>query len=104
ITTVGSRRADAQLNPLGRLGMAVWRTLTNVKFAVLQISILAIAGVIGAVMKQVPSFALHDPSAYADQMAQIHAAYDRTITAPIVGLMQRLGLFQVFAAPWFVFL
>jgi cytochrome c biogenesis protein len=104
ITTVGTRRADAQLNPFGRLGLAVWRTLTNVKFAVLQILILVIAGVIGAVMKQVPSFALHDPSAYAGQMAQIHAAYDGTISAPIVDLMQRLGLFEVFAAPWFVFL
>src|SRR4051794_33617297 len=84
--------------------MAVWRTLTNVKFAVLQISILAIAGVIGAVMKQVPSFALHDPSAYATQMAAIHASYDATISGPIVDLLERVGLFRVFSAPWFVFL
>src|SRR3954465_9411679 len=84
--------------------MAVWRTLTNVKFAVLQISILAIAGVIGAVMKQVPSFALHDPSAYATQMAAINASSDATISGPIVDLLERLGLFRVFSAPWFVFL
>ncbi len=102
--TIGDRRADSQLNPLGRLGMAVWRTLTNVKFAVLQISILAVAGVIGAVMKQVPAFALHDPAAYSAQMAQIHAAYDPTIGAGIVDLLERVGLFRVFAAPWFVFL
>jgi len=102
--TLGSRRADTQLNPLGRLGMAVWRTLTNVKFAVLQISVLAVAGVIGAVMKQVPAFALHDPSAYADQMAQIHATYDASIGVPTVDLFERLGLFRVFSAPWFVFL
>jgi cytochrome c biogenesis protein len=102
--TVGSRRADSQLNPLGRLGWGVWRTLTSVKFAVLQISILAIAGVVGAVMKQVPAFALHDPSAYAAQMAGIHATYDGTIGAAIVDVLERLGLFQVFSAPWFVFL
>jgi cytochrome c biogenesis protein len=102
--TLGERRAGAQLNPLGRLGMGVWRTLTSVKFAVLQISVLAVAGVIGAVMVQVPSFALHDPSAYADQMAQIHAAYDRTLTVPIVDVLERVGLFRVFSAPWFVFL
>src|SRR3954452_3558337 len=100
----GSRGADAQLSPPARLGMAVWRTLTSVRFAVLQISVLAVAGVIGAVMKQVPSFALHDPSAYADQVAQIHAAYDATLTAPIVDVIERVGLFRVFSAPWFVLL
>ncbi len=100
--TLGDRRADEQLNPFGRLGWAVWRTLTSVKFAVLQISILAVAGVIGAVMKQIPAFALHDPSAYAGQLAPIHAAYDGTLSAPLVDLMDRIGLFRVFAAPWFV--
>src|SRR3954466_8583085 len=90
--------------------MAVWRTLTNVKFAVLQISILAVAGVFGAVLKQVPSFALHDPSAYADQMSQIHAAYDPLsilglkVGRVMVDAFDRLGLFRVFSAPWFVFL
>lgn len=102
--TLDSRRADVQLNPFGRLGWAVWRTLTSVRFAVLQISVLAVAGVIGAVMKQIPPFALHDPQAYADQMAQIHGAYDATIGAGFVDVMERLGLFRVFAAPWFVFL
>jgi cytochrome c biogenesis protein len=78
--------------------------LTNVKFAVLQISILAVAGVIGAVMIQIQPAALHDPSGYASEMAKIHAAYDGTLSAPVVDLLQRVGLFQVFAAPWFVFL
>jgi cytochrome c biogenesis protein len=102
--TLGARGAETQLNPVGRLGLAVWRTLTSVKFAVLQISVLAVAGVVGAVMKQVPAFALHDPSAYVDQMAQIHAAYDGTLSAPIVDLLERAGIFRVFSAPWFVFL
>lgn len=98
------------LNPLGRLGWLVWRTLTSVKFAVLQISILAVAGVFGTVLLQLPAFALHDPAAYADQMAQIHAAYDPlsvlglNIGPGMVDLFERLGLFRVFSAPWFVFL
>ena len=76
----------------------------------LQISILAVAGVFGAVLRQVPSFALHDPSAYADQMAQIHAAYDPlsilglNVGPGMVDIFERLGLFRVFSAPWFVFL
>jgi cytochrome c biogenesis protein len=107
---LGRHTADSQLNPLGRLGWAVWRTLTSVKFAVLQISVLAVAGVIGAVLRQLPSFALHDPGAYADQMAQIHVAYDPLsvlgvrIGPPMVDLFERLGFFRVFSAPWFVLL
>ncbi|MEP7360782.1 MAG: cytochrome c biogenesis protein ResB [Chloroflexota bacterium] len=84
--------------------------MTSVKFAVLQISILVIAGVFGALLRQVPSFALHDPGAYADQMAQIHAAYDPlsivglNVGPAMVDIFERLGLFRVFSAPWFVFL
>lgn len=98
------------LNPLGRLGWLVWHTLTSVKFAVLQISILSVAGVFGAVLRQLPAFSLRDPAAYADQMAQIHAAYDPlgvlglNIGPGMVDVFERLGLFRVFSAPWFVFL
>jgi cytochrome c biogenesis protein len=81
-----------------------------VKFAVLQISILAVAGVFGAVLRQLPAFSLHDPAAYADQMAQIHAAYDPlsllgfNIGPGMVDIFERLGLFRVFSAWWFVLL
>lgn len=108
--TFSSRRVDARLNPIGRLGWGVWRTLTSVRFAVLQISVLAIAGVIGAVMRQIPPFALHDPTAYANQVAQLHAAYDPltilglNIGPGMVEVFVRLGLFEIFATPWFVFL
>lgn len=109
-TTLSARRAAIALNPLGRLGWFAWHTLTSVKFAVLQISILAVAGVFGAVLRQVPAFALHDPAAYANEMAQIHAAYDPlsvlglNIGSGMVDVFERLGLFRVFSAPWFVFL
>ena len=90
--------------------MAVWRTLTSVRFAVLQISILVVAGLIGAILRQLPSFALHDPSAYAQQMAQMHAVYDPlsvlgiNVGPAMVDVFERLGFFRVFSAPWFVFL
>ena len=107
---LGNRRADAQLNPLGRVGWMAWRTLTSVRFAVLQISVLAVAGVIGTVLRQLPAFSLHDPAAYAQQMAEMHVVYDPltilglNVGPGMVDLFERLGFFRVFSAPWFVLL
>jgi cytochrome c biogenesis protein len=90
--------------------LAAWRTLTSVRFAVLQITVLSIAGVIGTVLTQLPAFALNSPQAYADQMAEIEAQYERlsllglNIGPPFVDLAERLGFFRVFSAPWFIFL
>ena len=108
--SVGARRTGAGLNPFGRLGWAVWRTLTSVRFAVLQISILAIAGVVGTIVPQLPAFALHDPSAYAEQMAGLRAQYESLSVlgfnaGPLmVDVFERLGFFSVFASPWFILL
>ncbi len=108
--TLGARRAANNLNPIARLGWYAWRTLTSVRFAVLQISVLAVAGVFGTVLKQLPSFALHDPVAYAEQMAAIHTTYDPTSVVGVnvgpgmVDIFERLGLFRVFSSTWFVFL
>jgi cytochrome c biogenesis protein len=77
---------------------------------VLQIALLAAAGVVGTVMRQLPAFALHDPTAYAEQMALIHQAYDSTsilgvsIGPAMVDAFEKLGFFRVFSAPWFVLL
>src|SRR5688500_17206817 len=71
---------------------------------------LAIAGVIGTVLTQLPAFALHDPQAYAEQMAQVRASYERlsilglNIGPGFVDIAERLGFFRVFSAPWFIFL
>jgi cytochrome c biogenesis protein len=84
--------------------------LTSVRFAVLQISVLAVAGVIGTVLNQIPAFALHDAQAYADQVSELHATYDPlsvlgvNIGPQFVDIAERLGFFRVFSAPWFVFL
>lgn len=98
------------LNPLGRLGWLAWHTLTSVKFAVLQISALSVAGVFGAVLDQIPQFALRNPQRYAEQMAVIAAKYEPTtflgvhVGPGMVDLFEWLGLFRVFSAPWFIFL
>ena len=95
---------------VGRIGWRVWRTLTSVRFAVLQIAVLATAGVFGAVLRQIPTFALHDPQAYGQQLAAIHAVYDPlsvlgfNVGPLMVDVFDWLGLFRVFSAPWFIFL
>jgi cytochrome c biogenesis protein len=72
--------------------------------------VLAVAGLIGIMLRQIPSFALRDPGAYAQQVADLHQRYDPlTILGVNVGpamtdLFERLGFFRVFSAPWFTFL
>ncbi|MGI8927846.1 MAG: cytochrome c biogenesis protein ResB [Candidatus Limnocylindrales bacterium] len=76
----------------------------------LQISVVAVAGVFGTVLPQLPAFALHDAQAYADQMAMIEASYERlsilglNVGPPVVDVFERLGFFRVFSAPWFIIL
>jgi cytochrome c biogenesis protein len=72
--------------------------------------LLAVAGVIGTVLTQIPAFALHDAQAYAEQMQEIHASYDRAsilglnVGPALVDIAEKLGFFRIFSAPWFIFL
>jgi cytochrome c biogenesis protein len=65
---------------------------------------------IGTMLRQIPSFALRDPAAYAREVADLHARYDGlTVLGLNVGpsmtdLFLRAGFFRVFSAPWFTFL
>ena len=108
--SVGARRAGADLNPIARLGSRAWRTLTSVRFAVLQISVISVAAVIGAVLPQLPAFALRDPGAYAGQMAGLRRTYESLSIGGVnfgptmVDVFERLGFFRVFSAPWFIFM
>lgn len=94
--------------PLSRLGAGAWGTLTSVRFAVLQIAAIAVAGLIGTLVRQFPSFALHDPGAYANQVADMHRRWDAisiagvSIGPSLVDVFDRLGFFRIFSAPWFV--
>jgi cytochrome c biogenesis protein len=102
-----SRRPAAAGDPFARLGRAAWRTLTNVRFAVLQICVLVVSGLIGTMVRQIPAFALKDPAAYANELSDLHRRYDPVsivglnIGPGMVDLFDRLGFFRIFSAPWF---
>jgi cytochrome c biogenesis protein len=88
----------------------VWRTLTSVPFAVVQITLLALAGLVGTVVRQVPTVALSDPERYARELAELHRRYDPVtvlglnVGPQMVEAFDRLGFFRIFSAPWFTFL
>ncbi|NBO52714.1 MAG: hypothetical protein EBU83_04685 [bacterium] len=74
--------------------------LANVRFAVLQIGVIALASTVGIALRQLPDFALQNPGDYATEMAKLRAIYEPTL-GPLVGIFERLGLFRVFTSPWF---
>lgn len=71
---------------------------------------LAVAGLIGTLVRQIPTFALRDPAAYATQLDEMHRIYDPVsilglnVGPGMVDAFERLGFFRVFSAPWFTFL
>ena len=71
---------------------------------------LVVAGLVGTMVRQIPSFALRDPGAYARELADLHARYDPltilgvNVGPGMVALFDRLGFFRVFSAPWFTLL
>jgi cytochrome c biogenesis protein len=108
---LGERRASRPSDQATRLANAIWRTLTDVRFAVLQIIVLAVAGLIGTMIRQIPSYALrNNPAGYAAELADLHRRYDpiailgANIGPGLVNIFEALGLFRIFTAPWFTFL
>jgi cytochrome c biogenesis protein len=72
-----------------------------VNFAVLQILVLALLGVIGMTIRQLPSFAFRTPTDYANELNKLHALYDPVLGTGLVNWLERLQLFHVFGSPWF---
>jgi len=109
-TSLTRRRPESLLDLLARIGGAAWATLTSVRFAVLLILLIAVAGVIGSLVRQFPAAVLHDPAGYAREVADMHARWDGIapfgvrIGPAMVELFDRLGLFRIFSASWFVLL
>jgi cytochrome c biogenesis protein len=105
-----STRVSASTPFAARLGSSVWGLLTDVRFAVALIVLLALAGLVGTLVRQFPVSAAGDPARYAAELAAMHRAWD--VIAPLglplgsalVGLFDALGLFRVFSAPWFLLL
>src|SRR3990172_195743 len=95
---------------LARLGTATWRLLTDVRFAVVLISLLALSGLVGMLVRQFPITASDDPARYAAELAAMHRAWDAMeplglpLGAFLVEAFDQLGLFSVFSTPWFLVL
>ncbi len=86
---------------MSRLGRAIWRLLTNVDFAIAQIVVILVMGLIGMVIKQLPSSAFRTTTEYLIQMDLIHQRYDPLMGAGLVGLLERAEVFKVFSSWWF---
>ena len=97
-----SRRRPA--NPLARAGRGIYGLLTSVPFAVLQIVAIALAGVVGIVLPQLPSIAFRSAADYAQQMDIIRARLEPSLGSGVVAFLERLQLFRVFSAWWFTLL
>jgi cytochrome c biogenesis protein len=95
---------------LARLGSAAWRLLTDVRFAVLLIALLALSGLVGIFVRQFPVTAADDPARYAVELAAVRTAWEGlapfgiSIGAVLAGAFDALGLFSVFSSPWFLLL
>ena len=88
-------------NPLAQLGQGLWRLLTSVDFAVVQIIFLSILAVVGMTLQQLPDFASRSPGDYATAMDEIRARYDPVIGPAAVGVLERLGAFGIFKSAIF---
>ncbi len=95
---------------VARLGSSAWRLLTDVRFAVVLIVLLALAGLVATLVRQFPVSAGGDPAQYAAELAAMHQAWDPIaplglpLGSTLVGLFDTVGLFRVFSAPWFLLL
>ena len=90
---------------VARMGAAAWRLLTDVRFAVLLITLLAIAGLVGTLVRQFPITAADDPARYAAELATMHRAWDGLpMGSFLVDAFDTLGLFSVFSTSWFLLL
>jgi cytochrome c biogenesis protein len=93
--------AGSPTNPLAQLGQGLWRLLTSVDFAVVQIIFLSILAVIGMTLQQLPDFAFRSPGDYATAMDEIRARYDPVLGTAAVGVLERLGAFAIFKSAIF---
>jgi cytochrome c biogenesis protein len=93
--------ATAPTNPLAQLGQGIWRLLTSVDFAVVQIIFLSILAVIGMTLQQLPDFAFRSPGDYAAAIEDIHIRYDPVLGPGLVNVLERLGAFSIFKSAIF---
>ncbi len=76
----------------------LWRLLTSVRFAVFYIGALALFGLLGVLIPQVPEAMRGNGPAI-----NVWLDTQRGRFGPLTDTMYRLGLFEVFHAKWFLF-
>ncbi len=101
--SAGARALPARgpLHPPARLGRAIYGLLTSVRFAVVQIVALALAGIVGIVVPQLPGVAFRSPADLAEQMDILRARVEPSLGPGLTDLLATLGFFRVFSAWWF---
>lgn len=88
--------------------IALWSLFTSMRFAVVQIIVLVAAGLDGALVRQIPSYALHNYAAYQRELVDLHVRYDGLsilgwrFGPMLVDIFEPVGLFRVFSASWFL--
>jgi cytochrome c biogenesis protein len=96
-----ARTADAPTNPFAQLGRGIWRLLTSVDFAVVQIIFLSILAVVGMTLQQLPDSAFRSPGDYATAIEDLHIRYDPVVGPGVVNILERLGAFSIFRSTIF---
>ena len=89
------------MTALARPGRAIYGLLTSVRFAVVQIVAIALVGVVGIMVRQLPGVAFRSSADYAEQMAILRARVEPALGPLPTDLFEALGLFRVFTAGWF---
>ncbi|HYM16288.1 MAG TPA: cytochrome c biogenesis protein ResB [Dehalococcoidia bacterium] len=93
-----ARVTTASRGPSFDLLQPIWRLLTSVRFAVFFIGTLAIFGLLGVLIPQVPEAMRGNDAAIAAWVS-----HERGTFGPLTTPMYRFGLFEVFHARWFLF-
>ncbi len=96
--------AGRPVNPLARAGRGLYGLFTSVRFAVVQIVCIALAGVVGIILPQLPASAIRTAADYQTQMDLVRARLEPGLGQGVVDAFERLGFFRVFTAPWFTLL
>ncbi len=94
LKSAGWLRTARELNPF----RATWRLFTNIRWAIGIISFLVLASLLGVLIPQVPGNVRGDALAEAQWLATQEERFGFLTDA-----LNRIGLFDVFHAPWFVY-
>ncbi|MGD9894830.1 MAG: cytochrome c biogenesis protein ResB, partial [Dehalococcoidia bacterium] len=91
-TTARSRSSTGGFDPF----KPIFRLLTSVRFALIQLGVVAVAALLGVFFPQVPDPVRLNPPAY-DAWTEIQ----RETYGPATDIMRRIDLFEVFRSVWF---